>query len=233
MPAHEVVLEPAVFPAGTLQRRFYWELLLEPDEHAIGSPARWTSQQRWEWGASGLGRVPVVSREVLAAWLAVTAAGGTRTPSLMRLPADVPAVGSRVVYAGVGPPGEGRIWVVPTWLLVLAVSGPVLSLGLVVVYRWAPRLVPAGLAAVAVASLAAAAFPEIASLLVQAALPGIALTLLAAALQSVLQPRPSRLAPAFMAASSMTQAASPPSLIIASSSPRLHESDTAAGHQPP
>ena len=233
MPVHAVDLAPAIFPAGTLQRRFYWELLLEPDEHAIGSPARWTSQQRWEWGAIGLRRVPVVSREVLAAWLAASAAGSAQAPPPTRLPADVPDVGSRIVYAGVGTPGEGRIWVVPTWLLVLVVSGPVLAIGLVLVYRWAARLVPAGLAVAAVASIAAAAFPELAALLAQAAVPGIALTLLAAALRTALEPRKPRLSPAVAASSSLTRAASLPSLIIASSSTRLHESRPAAGHQPP
>lgn len=242
-------LDAPVFPRGTLQRRFYWELLLEPDEHPIGAPGGWTSQQRWEWGPLGLRRVPVVPRDVLSAWLLASCSPSQQHAALtgaiadMRpfpvagLPVDVPAAGTRLVFSGVGPPTKGRIWVVPTWLLVLAVSTPVLALGLSGVYLPRLRSVPLVIGVAAVGSLAAALFPELAPLVAQAAVPGAALTLLAAALRFLLRRRtaavPARGPAPVVSASSLTQVAPQPSLIIAPSSPLLREGATAVGRDLP
>lgn len=245
-----VSLHAPLFPAGTLQRRFYWELLLEPHDHAIGHPGGWTSQQRWGWGPLGLQRTPVVSRDVLAAWLnsscgaaqLVSDPGGNpgNSPSSPRLAVDVPGAGSRAVFSGVGPPGAGRIWVVPTWLLVLAASGPVLALGLLGVYLPRLRTVPVVLGLAVVTILAAAAFPELAPLVVQSAVPGAALAVLAAALRFVLDPRsptplptPTRGPAAVVSASSLTQVAPQPSLIIKPLSHSQAEGPTAAGRDLP
>ncbi len=249
-----VSLQSPLFPAGTLQRRFYWELLLDPDEHAIGHPGGWTSQQRWTWGPLGLQRGPVVSRDVLATWLtsscvpaqqaAVPAAipADTFSQPPARLAGDVPGTGTRLVFSGVGPPGMGRIWVVPTWLLVLAASGPVLALGLLAVYLPRLRTVPVVLCLAVVASLAAVAFPELAPLVAQAAVPGAALAALAAALRFVLDnrapalpsPSPSpRVPAAVVSASSLTQVAPQPSLIINPASAAQGEGATAVGRDQP
>lgn len=230
MPA-VVTLQAPRFPAGTLERRFYWELLLEPHEHPIGHPAGWTSQQRWTWGTFGLHLEPVVARDVLAEWLSSNCAGAVEQPgSVARLSADgrglpatrptvdVPAVGQRLVYSGVGSPDSGRIWVVPTWLLVLSVSGPMLAGGLLGLYLPSLQTVPVGLGLAVMAGLAAAAFPETAPLVVQAAMPGASLVALAAAMRFLLGGRspspPPWSAPAVVSASSMTQVAPQPSLII-------------------
>jgi hypothetical protein len=150
---------------------------------------------------------------------------------------DVPTAGTRLVFSGVGPPAKGRIWVVPTWLLVLAVSGPVLALGLSAVYLPRLRSVPVVIGVAAVASLAAAFFPELAPLVAQAAVPGAVLTVLAAALRFVLRRRtaavPARGPAPVVSASSLTQVAPQPSLIIAASSPSLREGATAVGRTPP
>jgi hypothetical protein len=245
-----VSLQSPRFPAGTLQRRFYWELLLEPDEHAIGHPGGWTSQQRWAWGPLGIHREPVVSRDVLAAWLNSSCVPTQQVAVPVGLPADmrqlpparlavdVPGAGTRLVFSGVGPPGMGRLWVVPTWLLVLAASGPVLALGLLGVYLPWLRTVPVVLCLAVIASLAAAGFPELAPLVAQAALPGAALALLAAALRFVLDkrsppPPPSRLPAVVVSASSLTQVAPQPSLIINPSSPPPGEAATAVGRDQP
>ena len=245
MPA-VVFLEPPVFPAGTIERRFYWELLLEPDEHPIGHPSGWTSQQRWEWGPLGLRRVPVVSRDVLAAWLRASCSPsqqaapsiGLSAESRLPLAVDVPGAGPRVVFSGVGLPGTGRIWVLPTWLLVLAVSAPVLALGLLGVYLQRLRTVPVVLGLAAIASIAAAVFPELTPLVAQAAVPGVALAMLAATLRLILHRRqpglpPARVAQAVVSASSLTQVAPQPSLIIAPSSRPQREGATAAGRDQP
>lgn len=244
-----VSFEPPTFPAGTLQRRFYWELVLEPDEHPIGHPGGWTSQQRWEWGPFGLHRMPIVSSDAIAAWLTassavaqqVAAAGGAvpgvRPLSPTGLPVDLPAAGPRAVFSGVGSPGIGRIWVVPTWLLVLCVSGPVLAIGVLSVYWPRLRSVPWVLGMAVAASLAAAAFPQLAPLVAQAAIPGAALAVLAAALRTVVDRRgvslPARTPVVLGSASSLTQVAPLPSLIIAASSPSQREEATAAGREHP
>lgn len=126
---------------------------------------------------------------------------------------------------------------VPTWLLVLAVSGPLFGIGLLGVYQPRLRSMPLVLGFAAIVSLAAAMFPDLAPLVAQAAVPGTALTVLAAALRLTLDRRtsvpPSRVPVPVVSASSMTQVASQPSLIIAASSPLLREGSTNAGRDLP
>jgi hypothetical protein len=244
-----VTLQPPEFNVGAIQRRFYWELLLEPDVHPLGHPVGWTSQQTWEWGPFGLRHVPVIARDALRAWLtascglarpadAAAGGGGDAVPALPALlPKDLPGTGPRAVFSGVGAPELGRIWVVPTWLLVLAVSGPLFALGLLGVYQPRLRSIPVVLGLTAIASLAAALFPDLAPLVAQAAVPGTALTVLAAALRLVLDRRTtiplSRLPVPAVSASSMTQVAPQPSLIIAASSPQIREGSTNAARDLP
>jgi hypothetical protein len=192
-------LEAPRFADGTLQRRFFWDLLLDDDEHLLAAPSRWTSQQRWEWGTLGLKRVPVVDRAVLSDWVAgagrpvAPKSPGTGPivvgePVRPTPPPEPPVVSGRVVFAGTGSPGAGTVWLLPTWLLVLLVSGPLLALGLTMVYRPAWRRVPAVFALALPATLAAVAFPAIAPLVVQAAIPGCLLSFLAAGLRRVTEP---------------------------------------------
>jgi hypothetical protein len=88
------------------------------------------------------------------------------------------------VYAGVGDPGAAVIWVAPTWLLVLVVSGIALAVGLALVYRATLRRVPVVLSIGAGVALVAALVPDLAPLAGLAAVPGVALSLLAAALRA-------------------------------------------------
>ncbi|NBP51507.1 MAG: hypothetical protein EBU70_10110, partial [Actinobacteria bacterium] len=53
-----LLLEAPRFPEGTIQRRFYWEILHAEDEHVLGASGRWTAQQRWSWWTGGLRREP-------------------------------------------------------------------------------------------------------------------------------------------------------------------------------
>lgn len=171
-----VVLEAPRFPAGTVVRRFCWELHVAADEHVIVPPTGWTPQQRWQWGQFGPEYVPLVTRAALADWISAAA---QRRPAA----GDVPVAERRVVYAGVGDPGTAAVWVAPTWLLVLVVSGITLAAGLALVYRAALRRVPIMLSIGACLSLAAALVPDLAPLAGLAAIPGVLLSLLAAALR--------------------------------------------------
>jgi hypothetical protein len=237
-----VAVEPPAFPAGTLQRRFYWELLLEPDQHALGHPAGWTSQQRWDWGGLGLERVPLVSRAALATWFDAALAAPAGNPLDLapseslpdvatRREGDAPVDGPRLVYAGVGPPQSGRIVVVPTWLLVLCASGATLAAGLSAVYLPAMRRLPVVVGVAAVAGLAAAVFPDVAPLVAQAAAPGAVLASAAALLRPVVDGR--SVAPLGRAsgggASSLTQVAAQGSLIITAPTPSRVDDATAVG----
>jgi len=245
-----VPLQSPAFPAGTIERRFYWELLVEPDQHPIGQPHGWTSQQHWEWGTLGLRRVPLVSSDLLAAWLNASCVHAQQPASSIGLAAeprlplatgpavDVPGAGPRILFSGVGSPGTGRIWVLPTWLLVLAVSAPVLAVGLAGVYLRRLRTMPVVLGLAAVVSLAAAVFPEVSPLVAQAAVPGVALAILAAVLQFVFHgrqsaPPPARISSPVVSASSLTQVAPQPSLIISPSSPPQREGVATSGRDQP
>ena len=95
----------------------------------------------------------------------------------------------------------------------LAVSGPVLALGLAMVYRPGWRRLPAVLALLLPATLAAVTFPSIAPLVVQGAIPGVVLSLLAAILRraTVAEATGPDVVPA---ATSSTRLVSPPSLVV-------------------
>jgi hypothetical protein len=238
MPA-AVVLDPPVFAEGAVLRRFYWELRLESDQHVVVPPARWTAQQRWIWGAFGFERVPVVSREVLASWVrADTASGSERLAAGLANTAsfapavDAPLAERRAVYSGVGFAGAARVWIVPTWLLVLAVSGPALALGLAFVYRPAVRRTSVVLTLASGLVLAASAMPDLAPLFAQAAVPGLVFSLVAAGLRFFVE-RPAatgrpRLAPMVTSGSS-TRFVPAPSLVIAPSAMHSPDSATAPG----
>ena len=81
-------------------------------------------------------------------------------------------------------------------------------------------------------TLAAAAIPDLAPLVAQAALPGVALSLLAAGLRVFVdrarEPLRPRLAP-LVAANSSTRFVATPSIVIAPSALRSHDSATAPG----
>lgn len=207
-----VVLAAPRFPAGTVLRRFCWELHVAADEHVVVPPAGWTPQQRWQWGELGPEFVPLVTRAALADWIAAAA---QRRPAT----ADVPVTERRVVYAGVGDPGTAVLVVAPTWLLVLVVSGATLAVGLALVYRPWLRRVPVVLSMGACVALAAAVAPDLAPLAGLAAVPGVALSLLAAALRMFVdQPAGRPAPPAFVIpAESSTRYVPAASIVIAPS----------------
>jgi hypothetical protein len=234
-----VRLEPPLFPEGTLLRRFYWELRLESDEHVVVPPRRWTSQQHWGWDGWWLDRIPIVSRDVLAAWVGGNTglangppASGPGAVGATAASSDPPLAERRAVFSGVGSPGTSRVLVVPTWLLVLAVSGPVLAVGLAMVYRPTVRRPAVVVSIAAGLAMAAAAVPDLIPLAALSAAPGVALSLLAAGLHALVNrtARPAR--PVFMPAVSSdtsTRFLPNPSIVIASSAIQSPGSRTATG----
>ncbi len=214
-----VTLEPPVFEPPVIERRFYWTVHVRSDEHALGLPRAWTSQQRWVPASFGWKQSPAATSADLSMWLAAMAvgdAGGHESPHLAVVPATVPPLEEQsFVYSGVGAPGTAHAWVVPTWSIVLMASGASLAAGLLAVYRAAWRRVSVLVSVIAILGLGAAAFPEIAPLVAQAAVPGAALALLAWALRFTLERRPRRDDSFPAPASSLTRPAVQPSLIVA------------------
>jgi len=183
---------------GVVERRFYWEVRVLSDEHVVRPPSRWTSQQRWVWNGLGFERRPVVSRAALARWLAANrgaigdvasdADEAGMTPAVAAI--DPPLAERRAVWSGVGTIEPATVWLVPTWLLVLLASGPMLAAGLGAVYLPTMRQ-PATVVGCAALAVTAAAFsPDMAPLVVQASLPGAALAALAALLRRFVEPEP-------------------------------------------
>lgn len=221
-----LVLEPPTFPQGTQQRRFYWEIQLPSDEHVIVPPSGWTAQQQWRWSAFGMERQPVVSRDALAAWVRDSAGISDSGMDDVIAPG---VVGRRSVYSSVGPPSTAVVWIAPTWLIVLVVSGPVLALGLVAVSMPSSLAAPLVVALATLLTALAAAVPDMAPLALQAALPGIGLSVLAAVMRGIVAPRRTHPDWSLHERSLPSRTVTPPSIIVSPSAMRAGESVTTAG----
>jgi hypothetical protein len=209
-------LDPPTFVNDVLERQFVWEVALLADDHLVGMPTRWTSQQQWTRQGIGWQRTSAVSSADLTAWIGETLG----RPAVTVSPTG-PLPLRRSVYAGIGPPGDATAWVVPTWLIVLVASGVSLAVGLSMVYRPAWRRPSVVLGLFAAAAVAAAAIPDTTPVVAAAAVPGGILALLAAMLRRFAEPATSRwrMRPVPGAASSLTRTAAPTvSLIVAPSS---------------
>jgi hypothetical protein len=220
-----LTLLPPEFAAGVQQRRFYWEVHLPSDQHVVVPPRRWTGQQRWTWGSIGMERRPLVTRDALATWVRTNAG---RERELGRDAVDTGLVSHRALYSGVGSPGDETVWMAATWLLVLAVSGPVLVVGLLMVYVPAARSAWLIVGVASLLTLLAAAWPGLAPMLVQGALPGVGLALMAAAMRGLIR-LPSSAAERLAAGSSIARGVAPPSLIVARSAIHPSEGVTTSG----
>ncbi|MEX0712445.1 MAG: hypothetical protein WD278_08855 [Pirellulales bacterium] len=152
-------------------RRTYWQLVLPADEHVLGGPAGLTSEFAWHWNGFYWARRPLLEQPALEAWSGAS-------PEAV-LPVGV----NRYLFSGhrVGDALELRL--AGRSMLVLAASGCVLSVGLLLIY--VPRLRHAGLLlAAAVATLAGALLaPETTLIVLEAATFGLVLALLAGILE--------------------------------------------------
>ncbi|MCE9632408.1 MAG: hypothetical protein K8S94_17080 [Planctomycetia bacterium] len=232
-----VRLEPPLFEGPVLERRFYWTLHVRPDEHVLGLPRQWTSQQRWIPGAWGWRLEAATTPTQLAAWMAAAAGGKpaqrpldeARSAGLASAP---PLNENTFVFSGIGDPGAVSPWLVPEWFVVLLASGMSLACGLALVYRPAARRLPWVIAAAAGLGLAAAAAPGVAPLVGQAAVPGAVLAIAAWAIRLASEPRVRRASgwrlPIGQPASSLTRP-NAASLIVA---PTVDESPTATDARP-
>ncbi|MFM8733771.1 MAG: hypothetical protein ACKOC8_01030 [Pirellulales bacterium] len=208
-----VRLEPPVFEEAVLERRFYWTLHVRPDEHVLGVPRQWTTQQYWKRTSWGWRVASTVSSADLATWIASTA-GSTSTPVP---PVPPPLAEKTFVYSGIGGPGAASPWVIPEWIAVLVASGAALAAGMAAIEKPTLRRVPVVIATAAVIGLGAVAAPEVAPLVVQAAVPGVAIAIIAWTARLILArrgPQASRGGAWPLPASSLTRPAAAPSLVV-------------------
>ncbi len=210
----ELQLVPPAFIQGVQQRRFYWEVHVPSNQHVVAAPQRWTTQQQWVWGTFGLERQPFVSREQLALWVRSNA-GQARSREQDSV--DAGLVTRRAVYSGVGVPGTETLVMAATWLIVLSISGPVLVVGLLMVYVPFFRSPLIVLTASSVFMVLSSALPGLLPLLIQGALPGIFLSLMAAGMRTLLVRSDSNVFGNGLRHSSVMRGSSSPSIIVASS----------------
>jgi hypothetical protein len=212
-------LDPPGLPSSVRERRFSWEIVTAADDHLLGVPSRWTSQQRWARRGLGWHEHAVVSDAALAEWLRRDLPPARAGLRLMA--SDPGPAGCRRVYSGVGAPGSAAVWVVPTWTIVLVASGIVLAFGLAAAARPAWRSPRVLLTLAALTLLGVAAAPGLAPLVAQAALPGMVLSVVAAGLHRLTAvPQPIRSSGPVVGTtgSSLTRTAAPTvSLIVAPS----------------
>lgn len=173
-----LVLEPPRFAPGTVERRFFWEVRLESDDHLVHAPAAWNSQQAWRWTSVGPVWEPLVSQAALWRWLSGSAAVE---------PDSLTPKERRSVYSGIGHPGRAGIMLMPTWLLVLTCSGPILAVVLSLQYARALRRPGVWFSLAGLGIAAAAAMPDQIPLIVMASLPGLLLGAVAAGLRPIVE----------------------------------------------
>ncbi len=150
-------------------RRAYWQLLLPPEEHLVGSPPEWTGEFAWSWNRFYFGRRPVLGQTDLEAW-----AG-------LRHPGSVPAPAGMNVYlfSSLGRIGPSEIVTAGRSTIVFISSGIALLLGLLLIYVPAARHPVALLVGAAFLAGLTAIYPELALMAAQASAVGLALALLA------------------------------------------------------
>ncbi len=223
---YRIDLVAPVFAEGVQQRRFYWEVHLPADQHAVFGPREWTTQHQWVWGAMGMERRSLVRRDALAVWVRANAGQGREIGQDV---VDTGLGSRRGLYSGVGPPGIGKLWIAATWLLVLLVSGPVLTFGLVLAYVPAARSVGPVIGLAALLTLLVAIWPGIAPLLLQAALPGVCLALVAAVMRGLIRPPSSSARQQLPTGSSRVQSPISPSILVSASALHRAEGTTTSG----
>jgi hypothetical protein len=158
-------------------QRWWWQLVLPPDEHLIGEPRGWVAQPQWRWRAGWIERGMSGSQRDLEQSVAASAQ------------AAPPPQTNQYLFSTFVPAGDVQVWVADRPTLVLLASGILLAAGLLVVYlpwfrhplwAWAVSLVALGSAVLS---------PSLALALFQAGLAGIVLALLGLVLRLALRRR--------------------------------------------
>lgn len=148
-------------------KRFYWQLVLPPQENLLFAPDELTPELTWRWQGMYWGRRASLPQADLEKWIGAS--------QQTRLPDGV----GQYLYSSFTPIENIEIHTSNRALIVLAASLPALLAGLILVYLPATRhpgvLFVAGLALLTGGLI----YPELAFLLGQAAVVGLVLALVA------------------------------------------------------
>jgi hypothetical protein len=161
-------------------RQLYWQLVLPADEHLVLSPPGLTPELAWRRTGASWGRRAALSQQDLEAWI-----GASRQPAL-------PEANHQYLFSAFGDTPVISVRTVGRRELVLAASGAVLVLGLLLLY--VPLLRRSGALLLLGVSIFAAALylPEAALQAAQAGLFGLAAALAACGLEGLVARRRSR-----------------------------------------
>ncbi|MBN2022415.1 MAG: hypothetical protein JW809_06430 [Pirellulales bacterium] len=171
-PQGRFLLDPPQLGEQVWTRRAYWQVIVPPHVHLVGSPPGYVAECRWAWNGVFWGRQPLLDTPDLERWVGIEPSAadpkGANTYLLGTL-GPMPAAVLR---------SANRSWIV------LAASGAALVLGLVWIY--VPVVRRGGVLWAAVVALAAttALWPAPTLLALQAASLGVALALVAGLLES-------------------------------------------------
>ena len=158
-------------------QRWWWQLVLPPDEHLLGEPVGWVAQPKWQWRTGWVERGMAGSQHDLEQALAAS----SQEPP--------PSETNQYLFSTFAPAGEVQVWVADRATLVLLSSGVILAVGLLMLYvPWLRH--PLWGWAVAAAALGSAALsPAISLVIFQAGMAGLVLALFGLVLRLALQRR--------------------------------------------
>jgi hypothetical protein len=158
-------------------QRWWWQLVLPPDEHLLGEPIGWVAQPKWLWRAGWVERGADASQRDLEQSL---------TASTQAAP---PPQTNQYLFSTFAPTGDAQVWVADRPTLVLLASGVILAAGLLVLYvPWFRHPLWAwGVSLLAIGSSVLS--PSVSLVVFQAGLAGIVLALFGLVLRLALRRR--------------------------------------------
>ena len=161
----EVSLILPDFANETLVQHMFWQVILHPNQHIIGSPAGWTLEYDWSWNGLFWWRVPSIRKNDLG----FEADSQTVEAEMSRA--------SQYVFSHLQPPPHVTLYVINRSWIILVSSSIALFIGLVLIYvpqsRYAGSLFGLGVVLLAVLFYQ----PPLVLLMLQAATFGIFLAL--------------------------------------------------------
>ena len=189
---------PQLLEDGLVQETL-WEVRIPWNRAMVGVPPGWTDENRWYWDRYVWKRRPWMGAAALTAWV------GGATPRAPRSEGLDGAEGDdhSYLFGRPGQPVDLRLTIASRAGLVAVCSGPVLGLGVLLLF-WRPplRIVWAAVLAL-VLTVAVAVQPSVTLLAIQSSVVGVGFTLLAVVMQRLVERRRRRASAVFGQPSSM------------------------------
>ncbi|MBV8555200.1 MAG: hypothetical protein JO116_06530 [Planctomycetaceae bacterium] len=177
-------IPPQLLDDGLVQETL-WEVRIPWNRALVGVPPGWTDENRWYWDRYVWKRRPWMGAAALTAWV------GGATPRAPRSDGPDGGVGDdhSYLFGRSGQPDDLRLTIASRAGLVAVCSGPVLGLGVLLLF-WRPplRIVWAAVLAL-VLTVAVAVQPSVTLLAIQSSVVGVGFTLLAVVMQRLVERR--------------------------------------------